>query len=62
MASENPYYEAAAALIGKRGVPKAPKALLGLLRRDGVLLTTRAVADKFPEVRGLLPSSGSRAR
>ncbi|MCH7666272.1 MAG: hypothetical protein IH936_10140 [Acidobacteria bacterium] len=62
LASERPYYEAAAALISKRGATKAPKALLKLLRRDGVLLTTRAVADKFPEVRGLLPLSGSRAR
>lgn len=62
LAEERPYYEAAVVLIEKRGVPKAPKALLELLRRKGVLLTTRAVADKFPEVRGLLPSSGSRAR
>jgi len=62
LASERPYYEAAAALIAKRGINKAPKALLKLLRGRGAALTTRAVANEFPEVRGLLPQSDSKTR
>lgn len=58
LASERPYYEAAEALIAKRGITKAPKALLKLLRREGTALTARAIGDRFPEVRGLLPQSG----
>ncbi|MCP4203461.1 MAG: hypothetical protein GY769_16205 [bacterium] len=58
LASERPYYEAANALIAKRGASKAPKAILKLLRKSGGAATARQVAEKFPEVRGLLPGSG----
>jgi hypothetical protein len=59
LAGERPYYEAAEALIAKRGPKKAPKVLLGLMRREGASLTPGSVARKFPELRGVLPGSGA---
>lgn len=62
LAGEAPYYRAAEALIARRGVSKAPKAVLKLLRREGRALTAAALADRFPEVRGLLPRTGAPGR
>jgi hypothetical protein len=59
LAGERSYYEAAEALITKRGVPKAPRVILKLLRKNGASLTTGQIAEEFAEVRGLLPGSGS---
>ena len=62
LAGERPYFEAADAMIAKRGVSKAPKALLKLMRQEGEALTAGSVAEKFPELRGLLPRSGAVSR
>lgn len=62
LAGERPYYEAAEALIAERGVSKAPKALLGLLRRDPARATPARLAEKFPELRGLLRRPPSTPR
>lgn len=62
LADERPYYEAAEALIARRGIGKAPKALLQLMRREENRLGPTAVGDKFPEVRGLLPGTVQATR
>lgn len=57
LAREGAYYRAARALIAKRGSGKAAKSVLKLLRKNPASLTPSQIAEKLPEVRGLLPGS-----
>ncbi|MFQ5524839.1 MAG: hypothetical protein ACE5GX_01125 [Thermoanaerobaculia bacterium] len=57
LATEGAYYRAADALISKRGSGKAAKSILKLLRKNPASLTPRQIADRFPEVRGILPGA-----
>ncbi len=57
LAREGTYHRAADALIARRGGAKAAKATLKMLRKNTASLTPRQIADRFPEVTGLLPGT-----